>query len=90
MRPGPPPSIDDERVAGLIKTTLHTNPADGATHWSVRSVAAETGISKSSGVNWTAPGDASPAACGAGLGRRRRSRRASTPIVKPQTSHEGR
>jgi len=32
----------------LIKTTLHTKPADGATHWSVRSVAAETGISKTS------------------------------------------
>jgi putative transposase len=35
-------------VAGLIKTTLHTKPASGSTHWSVRSVAAETGISKSS------------------------------------------
>ncbi len=48
VRPGPPRSIDDERVAQLIETTLHTKPADGATHWSVRSVAAETGISKSS------------------------------------------
>ncbi len=48
VRPGPPRSIDDERIANLIKTTLHTKPADGATHWSVRSVAAETGISKSS------------------------------------------
>lgn len=48
VRPGPPRSIDDERVAHLINTTLHTKPADGATHWSVRSVAAETGISKSS------------------------------------------
>ena len=48
VRPGPPRSIDDERVAGLIKTTLHTKPADGSTHWSVRGVAAETGISKSS------------------------------------------
>ncbi len=48
VRPGPPRSIDDERVAQLIKTTLHTKPADGATHWSVRSVAAETGISRSS------------------------------------------
>ena len=48
VRPGPPRSIDDERVAQLINTTLHTKPADGATHWSVRSVAAETGISKSS------------------------------------------
>jgi putative transposase len=48
VRPGPPRSIRDEQVAHLIKTTLHTKPADGATHWSVRSVAAETGISKSS------------------------------------------
>src|SRR4249920_209115 len=48
MRPGKPRSIDDERVAELINTTLHTKPADGATHWSVRSAAAETGISKSS------------------------------------------
>ena len=39
---------DDERVARLIKTTLHTKPADGSTHWSVRTAAAETGISKSS------------------------------------------
>src|SRR5436190_11811076 len=42
VRPGPPRTIDDERVAGLIKTTLHTKPANGSTHWSVRSVAAET------------------------------------------------
>ncbi|HSC63592.1 MAG TPA: IS630 family transposase, partial [Caldimonas sp.] len=48
VRPGPPRSIDDERVAKLIKTTLHTKPASGSTHWSVRGVAAETGISKSS------------------------------------------
>ena len=48
VRPGKPRSIDDERVAQLIKTTLHTKPANGATHWSVRTVAAETAISKSS------------------------------------------
>jgi len=48
VRPGAPRTIDDERVAQLIKTTLHTKPADGSTHWSVRGVAAETGISKSS------------------------------------------
>jgi putative transposase len=48
VRPGPPRTIDGERVGGLIKTTLHTKPANGSTHWSVRSVAAETGISKSS------------------------------------------
>lgn len=48
VRAGKPRTIDDERVAQLIKTTLHTKPADGSTHWSVRGVAAETGISKSS------------------------------------------
>jgi putative transposase len=48
VRSGPPRTIDDERVANLIKTTLHTKPANGSTHWSVRSVSAETAISKSS------------------------------------------
>lgn len=48
LRPGKPRSIDDERVAELLNKTLHTKPEDGATHWSVRSAAAETGISKTS------------------------------------------
>jgi len=48
VRPGKPRTIDDERVANLINTTLHTKPANGATHWSVRSVSEETGISKTS------------------------------------------
>jgi putative transposase len=48
VRPGKPRTIDDESVAQLIRTTLHTKPADGTTHWSVRSVSAETRISKSS------------------------------------------
>lgn len=47
LRPGRPRTVDDERVAGLINKTLHTKPADGATHWSTRGLAAETGISKS-------------------------------------------
>lgn len=41
MPRGKPRTIDDERVAHLIKTTLHTKPADGSTHWSVCSVAGE-------------------------------------------------
>ncbi|GKT24230.1 hypothetical protein AVHM3334_14110 [Acidovorax sp. SUPP3334] len=65
VRPGKPHTIDDERVARLINTTLHTKPADGSTHWSVRTVAAETGISKSSVARYsrTRPfaGDHSPA-----------------------------
>lgn len=44
LRPGKPRTIDDERVAMLINKTLHTKPAGGATHWSVRSMAAETDI----------------------------------------------
>lgn len=48
LRPGKPRAIDDERVAALINKTLHTKPADGATHWSVRSMAGETGISSTS------------------------------------------
>jgi putative transposase len=48
LRPGKPRTIDDERVAELINKTLHTKPADGATHWSVRAIAAETSISPTS------------------------------------------
>jgi transposase len=48
LRPGKPRTIDDERVAELINKTLHTKPADGATHWSVRAVAAETAMSHAS------------------------------------------
>jgi putative transposase len=46
IRPGKPRSISDEDVALLIKTTLETIP-NGSTHWSVRTMAAETGFSKS-------------------------------------------
>jgi putative transposase len=47
VRPGRPRTVDDERVAELIATTLNAKPADGATHWSTRTLAGETGISKS-------------------------------------------
>jgi len=46
LRPGKPRSIEDERLAELIRKTLHTKPATG-THWSVRDMALETNISKS-------------------------------------------
>lgn len=46
LRPGRPRTIDDERVAGLIATVLESEPKD-ATHWTTRSVAEETGVSKS-------------------------------------------
>src|SRR6266480_2535449 len=48
LRPGKPRTIDDARVAELINKTLHTKPADGSTHWSVRSIGDETGISPTS------------------------------------------
>jgi putative transposase len=48
LRPGKPRTIDDERVADLINKTLHTKPADGSTHWSIRAIAAETAISPTS------------------------------------------
>ncbi len=48
LRPGKPRTIDDERVAELIHTTLHQRPRNGATHWSVRELEGESGISKSS------------------------------------------
>ena len=45
-RPGCPCIHDDEQVAKVIKTALESKPPGGATHWSVRSMAAHTGISK--------------------------------------------
>ena len=46
IRPGRPRSYDDEQVAELIQRTLDSRP-EGATHWSTRSMAEATGISKS-------------------------------------------
>jgi putative transposase len=45
-RPGGPRSIQDEQVAALIRKTLKTKPRDG-THWTCRSLAKETNLSKS-------------------------------------------
>jgi putative transposase len=46
LRPGRPRSVEDERVAALIRKTLETKPL-GGTHWSCRSMAKEIGVSKS-------------------------------------------
>ena len=46
LRPGRPRSIGDERVARLIRKTLETKPKDG-TQWSVRQIASETRLAKS-------------------------------------------
>ena len=48
IRPGRPRTIEDEQVASLVRRTLQKKPKDGATHWSVRQAARESGISKSS------------------------------------------
>ena len=45
-KPGGPPSVSNEEVAALIHKTLKTKPKD-ATNWTVRGLAAETNVSKS-------------------------------------------
>jgi putative transposase len=45
-RPGAPRSINDQRVAELIRKTLKTKPKH-ASHWTCRSMAEKTGVSKS-------------------------------------------
>lgn len=44
-RPGPPWKIGDEQVAEIVRKTLETKP-DGATHWSTRTLAQATGLSR--------------------------------------------
>jgi putative transposase len=44
LRPGRPRTIADEKVALLVRKTLKTKPKHG-THWSVRTMAQETGVS---------------------------------------------
>lgn len=46
-RPGKPRSIEDDEIMELIQKTLETEPPDGSTHWSCRSMADATGLSKS-------------------------------------------
>ena len=59
--------IDDDQVAAVIERTLHTSPAD-ATHWSIRSMAAETGFSHTTirrmwGAFGLQPHPAKPSSC---------------------------
>jgi transposase len=44
-RPGRKPRITDEQVRAVIERTLHSTPVTG-THWSTRTMAAATGLSK--------------------------------------------
>jgi putative transposase len=46
LRPGRPRSIEDEKICQLVRLTLETKPSD-ATHWTVRSMADECALSKS-------------------------------------------
>jgi transposase len=55
-RPGAPRRITDEQVEDVIVKTLEATPAD-ATHWSRSSMAAQSGLSKSTiGRMWKALG----------------------------------
>jgi putative transposase len=46
LKPGRPRDLSEERIAELINTALASTPA-GKTHWSRRTLADETGLSKS-------------------------------------------
>jgi putative transposase len=52
LRPGRPRTYEDGKVAEVINSALQTKPSDGSTHWSARSLAAETGIPKSTVHRW--------------------------------------
>lgn len=43
-RPGRPRTVEDDQVAAVIERTLYAKP-DDATHWSIRSMAKEMGLS---------------------------------------------
>ena len=51
LRAGRPRSHDDDRVAEIINTALQSTPADG-THWTLRTLAESTGVSKSTVQRW--------------------------------------
>lgn len=52
LRPGRPRSYKDARVAEVINFVLQTKPDDGSTHWSTRTIAKETGVSKTTVHRW--------------------------------------
>ena len=52
LRPGRPRTYEDDTVAEVINRALQTKPTDGSTQWSTRSLAAATGISKTTVHRW--------------------------------------
>ena len=52
LRPGRPRTYADVTVAEVINRALQSKPTDGSTHWSARTLAAATGISKSTVPRW--------------------------------------
>jgi putative transposase len=52
LRPGRPRTYEDDKVAEVINRALQSKPTDGSTHWSARSLAAATGISKTTVHRW--------------------------------------
>jgi transposase len=51
-RPGRPRTYEDDRAAEMINRALQTKPADGSTQLSACSLAADTGISKTTVHRW--------------------------------------
>lgn len=51
-RSGRPRTHDEEKVAEVINAALKRKPPGAATHWTVRSMSAETGVSKSTVQRW--------------------------------------
>ncbi|MFN7900655.1 MAG: helix-turn-helix domain-containing protein [Synechococcaceae cyanobacterium] len=51
-RPGRPRIYQDDKVAEVINRALQTKPSDGSSQWSARSLAAATGISKTTIHRW--------------------------------------
>ncbi|MFZ0409574.1 MAG: helix-turn-helix domain-containing protein [Cyanobium sp.] len=51
-RPGRPRTYGDDKVAEVLNRALQSQPAAGSSQWSARSLAAATGISKSTAHRW--------------------------------------
>jgi transposase len=51
LKRGRPRTHEDEQVAEVINRALQTKPPDGS-HWSIRTMAQETGVSKSTVQRW--------------------------------------